>query len=289
MNKKKLGIVIDSTIGSYLDKSIFPYFEIDVVPISIIADNRTFLDSEFNNELMMSYLKEGKEITTSQPNPQLFLKSFKKQLELGCEHIFCLTLSKKLSGTFYSAQKAQKLLNVKNITVLDTDSIGPGMFFSLKKIYEYFTSSNFSYDEIFQKVTEIQKQNSILFVLDDLKQLSVNNRINRFQMFIGSLFKIKPILRMNQGVISIEKKVRSINNCIRYLVEYILNFRNKQKNGFIEVNIIYVYDDIYAQQLKKEIQKLNCSKIKISMYGQVSTVIAIHLRSKAFGFYLNRI
>jgi fatty acid-binding protein DegV len=65
-----------------------------------------------------------------------------------------------------------------------------------------------------------------------------------------------------------------------------LNFKNFTAKS-VEVKMLYVEDDVYMQELKKEIEKLNDPNIKVSIYGPISPIIAIHLGTKGFGFYLN--
>ncbi|QTX02759.1 fatty acid-binding protein [Candidatus Phytoplasma luffae] len=282
---RKVSFVVDSTIGDNIDFDLFP-FDISIIPLNIFLKGKEILDKK-GNDFFLYYSNQGHQITTSQPNPQLFLKFFKEKLKSEPEHLFCLTLSKKLSGTFNSACKAKELLgNPNNITIIDTENIGPGMFFTLNRIYKYITDTELSYEEISNKVLQEQKQGILYFSVSDLKQLKINKRISKFKFFIGSLLKIKPILKFNQGIITIEKNVRSQKNCFFYLINYILEFQ-KLVSRPIEVKLIYVIDDLIVQKLKLEIQKLKNKDIKVSIYGSISNIIAVHLGAEGFGIYLN--
>ncbi|TVY12165.1 DegV family protein [Candidatus Phytoplasma pini] len=285
MKKRKFGFVVDSTIGGDFGKSFFP--DLSIVPLSIILDGETHLENDLSNNFFLKLLKENRTITTSQPNPQLFLKAFEDQFELGYEHLFCLTLSKTLSGTFDSARKAKQILNKSNITIIDTESVGPGMLFILQKFYEYLNNDyELDYAKIMQKINKIKKQGTMFFSIENLKQLVANKRISEFKYFLGRLLKIKPILKFCKGSFTIEKNFRSWDNFFKYCLKYIKNFKNKY--GIIKVQIIYVDDDIMAQILKKNIEQLNDSDIKISIYGSISPIIAVHLGYTGFGFYLNQ-
>lgn len=217
---------------------------------------------------------------------QLFIEAFNKQLKLGYEHIVCVTISRNFSGTFNSAYKAKQILNNDNITVIDSSIIGPGMLFILKRIREYVYNTNLEYKEIFEKVNKEQKLGSCYFSLENLKQLVISKRISKFKFFIGSLLKIKPILKFQKGLITIDKNVRLWKNYFLYLIECILKFKNLFSKP-IEVQIMYVQDDYYLKELTKKIKQLNDSDIKVSIYGPISPILAIHLGSKGFGFYLN--
>ncbi|WP_284928269.1 DegV family protein [Candidatus Phytoplasma sp. AldY-WA1] len=280
---KKIGFVIDSTIGDNINLHFSS--DICIVPLSIILDGKEY-SGKSDNKFFLDCLKQKRQITTSQPSPQLFVQAFEKQLNAGYEHVVCLTISQKLSGTFNSAYKAKQIVNNENITVIDTESLGPGFVFTLNKIYEYVYNTHLSYKEIFNKVAEESKLGSFYFSLDNLKQLVISKRISKFKFLLGSLLKIKPILKFQQGIITIEKNVRIWKNCFLYLIKCILNFKNFTAKS-VEVKMLYVEDDVYMQELKKEIEKLNDPNIKVSIYGPISPIIAIHLGTKGFGFYLN--
>lgn len=287
MKNRKLGIVVDSTIGGNFGKNIFP--DLSIVPLTIILDNQICYEKDLDNKTFLKLSQEGKKFTTSQPNPQLFLKAFQEQFDLGYEHIVCITLSQQLSGTFNSAQKAKQLLDKPKITIIDSGSVGPGMLFTLKKIQKQIQKNiNIDdYPKFFEKLKEEQELGKILFTLNDLKQLIASKRISKIKSFIGQLFKIKPIIKFQKGIISIEKHFRSWNNGFKYLINQIL--QEQKANGKIEVQIVYVDDDYFAQEFKKEVEQLKNPNIKCSIYGTISPIIAIHLSSRGFGLYINKI
>ncbi|MDC9032004.1 DegV family protein [Columbia Basin potato purple top phytoplasma] len=283
MNVKKIGFVVDSTVGDNINVNFLS--DICVVPLSIIIDNKEFTE-KIDNSFLLECVRQKKQVTTSQPSIQLFIEAFNKQLKLGYEHIVCVTISRNFSGTFNSAYKAKQILNNDNITIIDSSIIGPGMLFILKRIREYVYNTNLEYKEIFEKVDKEQKLGSCYFSLENLKQLVISKRISKFKFFIGSLLKIKPILKFQKGLITIEKNVRLWKNYFLYLIECILKFKNLVSKP-IEVQIMYVQDDSYLKELTKKIQQLNDPDIKVSIYGPISPILAIHLGSKGFGFYLN--
>lgn len=283
MNVKKIGFVVDSTIGDNINVDFLS--DICVVPLSIIIDNKEFTE-KIDNSFLLECIRQKKQVTTSQPSIQLFIEAFNKQFKSGYEHIVCVTISRNFSGTFNSAYKAKQILNNENITVIDSSIIGPGMLFILKRIHEYAYNTNLEYKEIFEKVDKEQKLGSCYFSLENLKQLVISKRISKFKFFIGSLLKIKPILKFQNGLITIDKNVRLWKNYFLYLIECILKFKNLFSKP-IEVQIMYVQDDSYLKELTKEIKQLNDPDIKVSIYGPISPILAIHLGSKGFGFYLN--
>jgi Uncharacterized protein conserved in bacteria, COG1307 len=131
MNKRKLGIVVDSTCGNTYGKNFFE--DISVVPLTLIVGETSYMDGAIDNTTLLNFIENKQKVTTSQPNPELFIKAFKEQFDLGYKHVICLTLSSKLSGTHNSALLAKKMLNNPNITVIDTQNIVLEFIFSYKE------------------------------------------------------------------------------------------------------------------------------------------------------------
>ncbi|MFB0638056.1 DegV family protein [Candidatus Phytoplasma solani] len=286
MQKRKFGIVVDSTCGSDCGKNIFS--DISIVPLTIIVDNKSYVDGTIDNETLLGFIDNKQKVTTSQPNPNLFIEAFEQQFALGYEHVICLTLSHKLSGTFNSAILAKKMLNEDRITVIDTENIGPAVIFALKRIKSLLIQNpNITHQALTFQIQKDQDQGFLLCTVENLKILANNGRISKLKVIIGNLFKIHPILKFQKNVLSIEKKVRHFTKCLDYLVQIILNEKTSQH--ILDIQMIYVNDDSHAQTLLTKINALGDPQIKTSLYGKISPVVAAHIGYKGFGLYLNKI
>ncbi|MEZ0180539.1 DegV family protein ['Camptotheca acuminata' phytoplasma] len=281
--EKKVAFVVDSTIGSNIND--YNISDMYIVHLTISLNGKEISNKQ-DNKFFFDAFQKGDKVTTSQPNPQLFVEAFEKQFKTGYKHVVCITLSQKLSGTYNSACKAKEILNNDNITVIDSGNIGPGILFTLEKIKKYIADTNLSYKEILDKVIKVQDEGVFYFSLEDLKQLHINKRINKFKFFIGSLLKIKPILQFHQGILTVKKNVRSQKNCFLYLIKSILEFKKRALRP-IDVKLIYVINDNVVRDLKTEIEKLKDPDINVTIFGPISHIISTHLGSEGFGFYLN--
>lgn len=58
MQKRKFGIVVDSTCGSDCGKNIFS--DISIVPLTIIVDNKSYVDGTIDNETLLGLLTTNK-------------------------------------------------------------------------------------------------------------------------------------------------------------------------------------------------------------------------------------
>ena len=115
--KRKVGLVVDSTFG--LTKEYVNKYQISVAPLKVIIEGKEFVDGEFDPELVVVAMQNNKDIKTSQPSPEQFLRAYEKQLTL-FDDVLCLTLSKTLSGTINSANLGLTLIENSHVHVVDT-------------------------------------------------------------------------------------------------------------------------------------------------------------------------
>lgn len=64
MNVKKIGFVVDSTIGDNINVNFLS--DICVVPLSIIINNKEFTE-KIDNSFLLECVRQKKQVTTSQP------------------------------------------------------------------------------------------------------------------------------------------------------------------------------------------------------------------------------
>ncbi|MGA0448042.1 MAG: DegV family protein [Candidatus Phytoplasma pyri] len=285
MNKRKLGIVVDSACNKNEMKKLFP--DISIVPIQIIIENNIYEKDDIKNEYLLECMKQKKKIKTSQPSPNLFVKAFEKQLDLGYEKIVCFTLSKKLSGTNNSANVAKNILNDPRITIFDTNNIGPGTDYILKNLKNHLDNENnedsLEYEEIINKILKSTEKNLCYMYLDSLNYLLNQGRISKVKTFIGNFFKIKPIVELKNGALSIKKKVRSLKKCFTYLIETIKDYHNQNK--FIEIYFQYLNKNENIIEFEKKLKNLKNDKLKIYSSEYCSS-ISINLGYDSFAISL---
>ncbi|CAP18281.1 Uncharacterized BCR [Candidatus Phytoplasma mali] len=278
MNKRKLGIVVDSACNQSEIKKIFP--DVSIVPIQIIIENKIYEKDDIKNKDLLEFMKQKKKIKTSQPSPNLFLEAFQKQLNLGYEKIFCFTLSKKLSGTNNSANVAKNILNNPNVTIFDTNNIGPGTDYILRNLKNHIDNNDESeYEDIINKIFKSAEKNICYVYVDSLNYLLNQGRISKVKTFIGNFFKIKPIIELKNGVLSIKKKVRSLKKCFEYLIENIKDYHNQHQ--FIEIYFQYLNKNEHIIEFEKKLKTLKNDKLKI-YNSEYCSSISINLGHDSF-------
>lgn len=211
----KIAIVTDSTAD--ISKDLITKYNIKVVPLYINFEDRTYLEDglDLTNRQFYKKLKIAKkQTTTSQPTPQDFIKVYRELLKEN-DSIISIHISKKMSGTFASAEMARKEFPGSNIAVIDSELVHMGIL--VIRAAELAGDSK-SKEEILKAIDEFKQRISILFIPKTLKYLIMNGRIGRAKGLIASILEINPILTLRMGEVSQFKTTRRLSQAKNELI-----------------------------------------------------------------------
>jgi len=277
--KRTVGLIVDSTFG--LDKKYAKKYDITIVPLKVLIDDKEYIDGELDPELVIQALKDGKQVKTSQPAPELFMQAINHQL-IDFKEVIVLTLSKTLSGTNNSANLAYTIMGNNQVHVVDTETTINGGAYLAMNLMTYLEEEKTA-EEALVYLESLKKKGSIIFTVDNLQTLVLNGRLGRVSAFIGNILKVKPILRFKDGVLELEHKTRSFSNVLLYVLSEV---KKLQAHGTVIVRIGYVDTSVQAKELEHEIFQLG-EGIDVALTGYISPVIAAHVGLGGLGVYLS--
>ena len=227
-NMPEIAILTDSVSDlTYEDIEGLP---IKIVPLKIDINGELYRDgieitkSEFWHEM----LENDATIKTSQPSPQDFLNAYNKLFEKGYKKIISIHRSSKLSGTIQAAKVGRSLTNRENDIEL-IDSLGASLlqgFLVLGAAGKSIRGESFT--EIINWVNNFRNKGKLLMIIPDLKYLEKGGRIGKASSTIAGALNMKPILTINQGEVTVEKKVLGERNAQKYIEKYIERESKKQ-------------------------------------------------------------
>jgi DegV family protein with EDD domain len=276
--KRLVGLIVDSTFG--LDIKYAKKYNITIVPLKVLIDDKEYIDGELDPELVIQALREGKQVKTSQPAPELFMQAINHQL-IEFSEVIVLTLSKTLSGTNNSANLALTIMGNHSVHVVDSETTINGGVFLVQQLITYLEEGASSLQAL-TYLEELKRKGSIIFTVDNLQTLVLNGRLGRISAFIGNILKVKPILRFDQGVLELEHKTRSFSNVKLYIINEV---KKLQEKGNVIIRIGYVDTSVQAKELEHEIFQLG-EGIDVALTGYISPVIAAHVGLGGLGVYL---
>ena len=125
-----VGIVTDSTC--YLPAEVIAELGIEVVPLQVISNGVAFNEvGGITVDEVANALRSGKSVTTSRPNPEVFVAAFEKLHNAGHESIVSVHLSSELSGTYESAVLASRKVDFQ-VDVVDSRGIAMMLGFAVQ-------------------------------------------------------------------------------------------------------------------------------------------------------------
>ena len=195
------------------------------VPLELEVNGVRILDDAGFNQL--DFLRRVKESPvgpkSSCPSPEQYMKSYEGE----AEHVYVVTLSEKLSGSYNSAVLGMNLYREehedgKKIYVFNSRSASVGETLIGLKIQEY-EKQGISFEEIVQKIEQYIDSMNTYFVLETLETLRKNGRLTNLKAFIANTLNIKPVMgSTNEGTICQLDQARGMNRALEKMVQSVI-------------------------------------------------------------------
>lgn len=230
-NLPRIAIVTDS--ASDLTPELMNGYDIHIIPLRLKIGDKNYDDGititrkEFWNKI----LREKVLPKTSQPSPAEFHKVYQNLFDKGYESVITILLSSKLSGTQQAAKIAKEMMgNDKDIYIVDSKAV---TFAEAHQVLEAakLVKEGASTKEVLERLYELQDQMKLYFAVNDITYLQKGGRIGRASSIIGGLLKVKPILKLEDGEVTLETKVIGERGALSYMEKLIKN--EGKKNSII--------------------------------------------------------
>lgn len=186
-------IVVDSCceLPEYLKKD--PHFEI--VPLGLeVGEERIWDDETFDQHDFLKKVAACPECPRSScPSPERYMNA----CETEAEHVYVITLSANLSGSYNSAMLGKTLYEEmhgeKDIYVLDSCSASCGETQLALKAME-LEERGLAFEAVVVMLEEFRSGMGTYFVLDNLETLRKNGRLTGAKALVASTLSIKPVM-----------------------------------------------------------------------------------------------
>lgn len=215
-------VVIDSC-GELLDEwKQDPRFESVALTLSVdgvnIIDDETFDQADF-----LKGVAECPECPKSAcPSPERYMRAF----DCEAEHVYAVTLSAELSGSYNSAVLGKNLLQEdhpdRQIHIFNSKSASVGQTLIAMKIQEC-EEAGLPFEQVIETVDAYIEQQHTFFVLDNLETLRKNGRLSKAKALVASALKIKPVMgSTEEGAICQLDQARGMNKALVKMAQAIV-------------------------------------------------------------------
>ena len=173
---------------------------------------------------------------SSCPSPEKYMQAF----ECEAEHVYAVTLSAELSGSYNSALLGRKLAleeyPEKKIYVFNSRSASVGETLIALKITEC-EESGMSFEETVAEVESYIDSQNTFFVLENLETLRKNGRLSKVKALVASALKIKPVMgATKEGTICQLDQARGINKALVKMVDYVVEKTKDSGNKILAIS-----------------------------------------------------
>lgn len=219
----RIAIVTDS--ASDLSAEWTAGYDIHIVPLRVKLGDKTYRDGVdiTKKEFWKRIITEKTLPKTSQPSPAEFHKKYQELFAKGYEKVITILISSKLSGTQQAAKIAREMMGAdKEIYIVDSKAATFAQAYQVLEAAK-MAKEGASAREILEKLHELQDQMKVYFVVNDLSYLQKGGRIGKASSILGGFLKVKPVLKLEDGEISLESKVIGERGALSYVEKLIKN------------------------------------------------------------------
>ena len=197
---------------------------IEVIPFYVSLDGEHYL-KEMTELSLDVYYKEFVEKhlfpKTSLPSVQDYIDAFTPALESG-KDIICFNITTTLSGSHQSANTAGEILREKfpeaKIYIMDSWLATGAQEFLVVEAAR-MQRDGLSIDQVKSNCEKLRHSARIMFMVGGLDHLQKGGRIGKVSAAAGGILKIKPLIELKDGEISLAGITRSRKGGMKKLAE----------------------------------------------------------------------
>lgn len=219
----KVRLILDSSSNTLSD----PARNLVVVPLTLTFGEENMLDDEKLDisEFLAKMEANNEAGKTAAPSIQRWLDALE-----GSENAVIVTLTSGLSGTYSSALQAKDIYLEQhphaNVIVVDSRSAGPELEVVLEGIEALLKDDKLRFADLEAKIAEYRTQTHLLFVLQSLRNLSLNGRVSPAVAKIAGVLKINLIGTASvDGELQPLTKARGMKKALKELVKQMEGMR----------------------------------------------------------------
>lgn len=280
----KIAVLTDSA-ANLSQEFIKQHKNLFVVPLMIVVDGKEFRDQKEMTASEIYQKLDNHEIKTSLPvlpDIKAALKAIKKA---GYTHLLVINMSSSLSGTFNSFRLALEAEKELKTLQYDTKTLGGAQGFIVEYALE-LVKTNKPLEEILPLLEELRNKDSMsIYTMDTLKYLRRSGRIGKVEGTVGDLFRIKPIITVNEeGVFVTLSKAFGLKRSLLKMKAILIE---EYGDDLIDLIIHYGNNEDLAKEMAEKIKSiLNIRNLYLSV---LTPVLGLHSGPNIIAYVVRRI
>ncbi|MBU5355745.1 DegV family protein [Paenibacillus barcinonensis] len=277
----RIKIFADST--SDLTPQWVQQYDIGIIPLYVVFGEESLKDgAEIKPEQLYERVsRDGALPKTAAPSPADFMAAFQPYIEQG-DDILYISLSSELSSTYQNALIASSEFPEARISVVDSLNLSSGIGLMVMKA-AHAAEQGQNLAQITELIEAMKPTVRTEFVIDTLEYLYKGGRCSGMQNLIGSLLKIRPVIRVTDGKMTPAYKVRGKREkALEQMLQNTLSDKERIDRDLLIVVHTMAEEDAIA--LKQTLQEQTGARVELTTAG---CVICSHCGPKTIGIIYN--
>lgn len=273
----RVAIVTDSTAS--LPPEMYERYRISVVPYYLQVDGEGFRDgvdispAEINAH-MKGLSNEDGVPTTSNPGPGDYVRVY-TEAAAWAEAILSLHMTSEGSGAYQSATIGRRMMQERDprlrIRVVDTRNVS--MAYGWMALQAARSAANgASLEEVVALVERMIPHTRMIQTADTLRYLYMGGRIGRARHLLGSLLNIKPLISMEDGIITTLGVARSRAQAYRRIASLLARAVGEGREVRVALTHAAALEE--AEKLYGEIEE-RVAPVEV-LYCDLSPALTVH-------------
>ena len=252
----KIAVITDSNSG--ITQAQAKEMGIFVLPMPFMIDGKEYFeDINLAQKEFYERLRDGSDISTSQPSPEAVMELWDQVLK-EYDQIVHIPMSSGLSSSFQTARMLAEDYEGK-VEVVNNQRISVTQRQSALDALE-LAGRGMDAGQIKEKLEEVKFESSIYITVDTLKYLKKGGRITPAAAALGTLLRLKPVLQIQGEKLDAFAKARTMKQAKSIMITAIskdLEERFGDASGAnIHLEIAHTDNEEAALELEKELKGL---------------------------------
>lgn len=234
---KSIGVMTDSHSGILPEAA--EKLGVMVLPMPFYFEEECFYEEvSITRDEFFARMNSGQKVSTSQPSPEAVMEFWREGLK-EYEELIYIPMSSGLSGSYNTA----KMLSMEDefqdkVFVVDSGRIATPLHRMVLDALELVKEGCHA-EEILKILESSRGQMAIFIAVETLEYLKKGGRITPATAALGSMLNVKPILKLDVGVLETYRKCRGMKKARREMLEAM---KNELETTFAEA---YAKGEVY--------------------------------------------
>ncbi|HLY24769.1 MAG TPA: DegV family protein [Aggregatilineales bacterium] len=163
-------------------------------------------------------LASGKGLpSTSAPAPGLAQELYRRQLK-SAEHVVAFSVASQFSSIYNTMRLAAEEVDPKRVTVVDSGQVSMALGWMVSAAAEA-AERGAGLEEVIAAALRTRDRVRLYAVIDTLEYLRRGGRVSTLVASLGTLLQIKPIIEVNDGIVTTLQRARTMSRGLQSLID----------------------------------------------------------------------